>query len=102
MRGVGYLSSVRRRKRRGKPGEDENEEEENTETNQKKRKKRLPNNSFNGDADQQDYDNQTDRHAVKARQEPDLKTGETQRAQTSDQPKPPPKAPRKPKKEIKT
>lgn len=101
MRGVGYLSSVRRRKRRRRPDENEDEQDENTETTQKKRKKRLSNNGFGGDTDQQDYDNPINRRAVRARQEPGLKTGETQQAQTSDQPKPP-KAPRKPKKEIKT
>ena len=109
IRGVSYLDRTRRpRKRGGGDDEDTGDEEEKKKKQRKKRAKRIGDN----DQDRKDHDTSIDRHAIRTRTEPSrLKTGETQRAQTSDQAeqnhpaatKPAAEQPRKKtKKEIKT
>lgn len=83
MRGVSYLDSARRRNRGGSGGgndDDDNEDEDKKKKRKKHTTKQPVNTNDGSDSGHSDSDNSVNRHAIRNRRQPSLKTGETKTA----------------------
>lgn len=96
IRGISYIERSRRR-RKSKKGSDDDDDSEDTNQNGNKSKKRNRSSSGgNGSAgtsySDYDYDATNNSRAARTQPEPNLKTGEMQRLEKSDQPRGKPNA----------